>query len=245
MHDCDTSWLEGVFARGDRKLGPVLERAYRAGARFDSWEDQLKIDLWEKAFQEEGVLTAPYLGTIPVSARLPWDHIDVGLEEGFLAREYRKALASRLSLPCGKAAGMFVQHTNLADLEADQRKLVCYDCGVACDLSAMRAERRDYLVKLEAKTRRPTPVSPLEAWTIASIHAAPSWASRRERLVATASASRSSGRAPTSHIWICSARSLGRSVGSGCLSSIRRASIRSRTSSLPPRSLSASRAPAR
>ncbi len=163
MHDCDTSWLEGVFARGDRRLGPVLERAYLAGARFDSWEDQLKIDLWERAFQEEGVRTAPYLGTIPVSARLPWDHIDVGLEEGFLAREYRKALASRLSPPCGKAAGMFVQHTNLADLEADQRKLVCYDCGVACDLSAMRGERRDYLVKLDAKTRRPTPVSPLEA----------------------------------------------------------------------------------
>jgi len=163
MHDCDTSWLEGVFARGDRKLANVLERAYKAGARFDSWEDQLRIKIWEEAFRAEGVDIAMYLGTIPVTARLPWDHIDVGLEEGFLAREYRKALASRLSLPCGKVAGMFVQHTNLQDASQDARKLVCYDCGIACDLTAMRSERLIYLGKLGAeKPREPGP-RPLEA----------------------------------------------------------------------------------
>jgi len=155
--------LEAVFARGDRKLARVLERAYDAGARFDSWEDQLKIDVWERVFKEEGIDPKAYLGTIPVTARLPWDHVDVGLEEGFLAREYRKALADRLSPPCGKVAGMFVQHTNLADAEADARKLVCYDCGIACDLGAMRSERLVYLTKLGAKEPRPTPVSPLLA----------------------------------------------------------------------------------
>jgi radical SAM-linked protein len=155
MHDSQTSWLEGVFARGDRKLGQVLLRAYRSGARFDSWEDQLKIDVWERAFADEGVEPAAYLGTIPVSARLPWSHVDVGLEEGFLLREYRKALKSRLSLPCGKAAGAFVHHTNLEDAHEDQRKLVCYDCGVACDLSAMKTERLVYLTRLGAKTPRP------------------------------------------------------------------------------------------
>jgi len=153
MHDCTTSWLEGVFARGDRRLCDVLERAYRAGACFDSWEDQLKIDVWVAAFEAEHVDPKTYLGTIPVTARLPWDHISVGLEEGFLAREYRKALASRLSPPCGKAAGAFVQATNLDDALADTRKLVCYDCGVACDMSAMRQERVEYLVKLGAKER--------------------------------------------------------------------------------------------
>ena len=160
-HDSQTSWLEGVFARGDRRLGPVLERAYRAGAHFDSWEDQLRIDVWEEAFRAEGIDPALYLGTIPVSARLPWDHVDVGLEEGFLLREYRKALKSRLSPPCGKAAGAFIHHTNLTDAEADSRKLVCYDCGVACDLSAMRKERLVYLSRLGAKTRR-APAPPPE-----------------------------------------------------------------------------------
>jgi radical SAM family uncharacterized protein/radical SAM-linked protein len=163
MHDCDTSWLEAVFARGDRRLGDVLERAYASGARFDSWEDQLKIGVWEEAFRAAGVLPATYLGTLPVTARLPWDHIDVGLEEGFLAREYRKALANRLSLPCGKAAGMFVHHTNLSEANDDaNKKLVCYDCGIACDLGAMRDERLVYLRKLGADEKRPAPSSPLD-----------------------------------------------------------------------------------
>lgn len=157
-HDCDTSWLEGVFARGDRSLCDVLERAYRAGARFDSWEETKKMALWEEAFAAEGVDVAKYLGTIPVTARLPWDHIDVGLEDGFLAREYRKAMKSRLSLPCGKVAGAFVHASNVEDAQKDSRKLVCYDCGVACDLSAMRSERLVSLRKLGAETpRAPAP----------------------------------------------------------------------------------------
>jgi radical SAM family uncharacterized protein/radical SAM-linked protein len=158
MHDSDGSWLEGVFARGDRSLGDVLETAYRNGARFDSWDDQLDIGVWERAFATHGIDIARFLGTIPVSARLPWSHIDVGLEEGFLVAEYRKALKSRLSPPCGKAAGMFIHHTNLEDAQRDERKLVCYDCGVACDLSAMRAERETHLVKLGAERPRVVPV---------------------------------------------------------------------------------------
>jgi len=155
VHDCQTSWLEAVFARGDRSLAPVLERAYRAGARFDSWEDQKRMDLWEEAFRAEGVDPAKYLGTIPVTARLPWDHIDVGLEEGFLAREYRKALKSRLSPPCGKMAGAFVHPTNVRDAQAETKKLVCYDCGIACDLGAMREQRLVYLRRLGADEPRP------------------------------------------------------------------------------------------
>ncbi|HXX68061.1 MAG TPA: TIGR03960 family B12-binding radical SAM protein [Polyangiaceae bacterium] len=161
VHDCDTSWLEAVFARGDRSLAAVLERAYRAGARFDSWEDQKKIGVWEDAFRAEGIDVGRYLGTIPVSARLPWDHVDVGLEEGFLVREYRKALADRLSPPCGKAVGAFVHATNVQDASADERKLVCYDCGIACDLSAMREQRLVYLRTLGAEQpRAPVPADP-------------------------------------------------------------------------------------
>jgi radical SAM family uncharacterized protein/radical SAM-linked protein len=154
MHDGETSWLEGVFARGDRAIAPVLERAYRAGARFDSWEDQKKMTLWRDAFVAEGIDPAKYLGTIPTTARLPWDHIDVGLEEGFLVREYRKALSDQLSLPCGKVAGAFVHATNLRDAEAEHRKLVCYDCGIACDLSAMREQRLVQLRHLGAEEPR-------------------------------------------------------------------------------------------
>ncbi|WP_437606613.1 TIGR03960 family B12-binding radical SAM protein [Sorangium sp. So ce834] len=152
-HEAHASVLEGIFARGDRPLADVLERAWRSGARFDSWDDQLKLSVWEEAFSHFGVDRARYLGTLPVTARLPWDHIDVGLEEGFLAREYRKALQSRLSPPCGKVAGTFVHHTNLEDASADTRRLVCYDCGVACDMTQMREERLTFLDRLGAHKR--------------------------------------------------------------------------------------------
>lgn len=150
VHDSTTSVLEGVLARGDRRLADVIERAFSNGARFDSWEDQVRMDLWEEALAHYGIPTEPFLGTIPLSARLPWDHVDVGLEDGFLAREYQKALKSRLSPPCGKAKGMFVHHTNVQDASADERKLVCYDCGVACDLGKMRGDRIGLLGKMGA-----------------------------------------------------------------------------------------------
>jgi radical SAM-linked protein len=154
MHDSEGSWLEGVIARGDRTLCDVLEEAYKNGARFDSWQEQLKLGVWTAAFEKFGIDTQRFLGTLPVDARLPWDHLDVGLEEGFLAREYRKALQNRLSPPCGKVAGTFVHHTNLEAHQADQKRLVCYDCGVACDLGRMHERRGELLVQLGAKAPR-------------------------------------------------------------------------------------------
>ena len=159
MHPSDGSWLEGVLARGDRTLADVIEKAWRNGARFDSWEEHMKWDFWAKAFEDAGVDGARFLGTIPVTARLPWDHLSVGLEDGFLAREYKKALSSRLSPPCGKAAGDFVHHTNLLKHEGDRRRLVCYDCGVACDMTSMREDRATFLQALGAiEPSAPRPV---------------------------------------------------------------------------------------
>ena len=158
VHESTASVLEGVLARGDRKLGNVIERAFLHGAQFDSWDDQLKLSAWKEALAFYGIEIAPYLGTIPVTARLPWDHFDIGLEDGFLAREYRRALASRLSPPCGKVAGMFIHHTNVAEAAGDARKLVCYDCGIACDMTKMRSERVEFLSKLGANERVRLPV---------------------------------------------------------------------------------------
>jgi radical SAM family uncharacterized protein/radical SAM-linked protein len=163
LHDATTSVLEGILARGDRRLGNVIERAFLGGARFDSWDDHLRLDLWEEALAHFDVDTRPFLGTIAVGARVPWDHLDVGLEDGFLAREYRKALAGRASPPCGKVAGAFIHATNAADAEAEKRRLVCYDCGIACDLGKMRSERLVYLRKLGAHERPVAPAPPVAA----------------------------------------------------------------------------------
>ncbi len=152
-HDSGISFIEGILARGDRRLAAVIESAWRAGARFDGWEEAFDHELWSAALAEHAVDIASYLGTRPITARLPWDHIDVGLEDGFLLGEYRKALKGRASPPCGKVAGMLIHHTNLADAEPDRRRLVCYDCGVACDLSKMRDDRLIALRGLGASER--------------------------------------------------------------------------------------------
>ena len=98
MHDRGTSLVEGVFSRGDRRLGPVLLEAWQDGARFDSWEETFDVDRWCSFFEKHNISIEDHLGTRPVDARLPWDHIDVGLEDGFLLQEYRRSLKNRLSL---------------------------------------------------------------------------------------------------------------------------------------------------
>jgi len=153
-HRVDGTWIEGALARGDRKLGAVLHRAYELGARFDSWSKELDASRWKRAFEDVGVDPWSYLGTLPVDARLPWDHIDVGLAPGFLAREYRRAVAGRLSPPCGKMIGQHVFATNVEDAQTEKKRLVCYHCGVACDLDAMRTDRVEKLVTLGAKSKR-------------------------------------------------------------------------------------------
>jgi radical SAM family uncharacterized protein/radical SAM-linked protein len=163
-HEARVSWLEGIFARGDRRLSDVLESAWRDGARFDSWEEHLRLDVWERAFARHGVDAGKYLKEIPLDGALPWDHLDVGLEDGFLEGEWRRAQKSRGSPPCGKPAGTLLHHDNVEEALADERRLVCYDCGVACDLTEMREERLVHLRTLGA-LRRSGP--PADARTIA------------------------------------------------------------------------------
>ncbi|HEX6278306.1 MAG TPA: TIGR03936 family radical SAM-associated protein, partial [Polyangiaceae bacterium] len=160
LHDAPTSVLEGILARGDRRLANVVERAYLNGARFDSWDDHLKLDVWQEALEHFRVETSPMLGTIPVAARVPWDHFDIGLEKGFLEREYRRAVRGRSSPPCGKVVGQFIHATNVKDAEAEKRRLVCYDCGVACDLGKMREERLVFLRRLGAEEPPPPKSEP-------------------------------------------------------------------------------------
>src|SRR5215470_4827990 len=120
-HEKGISHVEGVMARGDRRVAAAVEAAWRDGARFDGWDELFDLDRWRRAFAATGVEPARYLGTIAVRARLPWDHIDIGLEDGFLLAEYRRALKDRLSPPCSKPVGALVHHTNLDEARADGR----------------------------------------------------------------------------------------------------------------------------
>jgi radical SAM-linked protein len=152
LHDPTASVLECVLARGDRRLADVIESAFESGASFDSWDEYFHPEVWDAAFQKHGVAREVYLGTLPVHGRLPWDHIDVGLDPEFLPREYRLAMKGRLSPPCGKPFGMHLHHTNVEDASADARKLVCYACGIECDLQQMRDQRLQFLGQLGASS---------------------------------------------------------------------------------------------
>jgi radical SAM family uncharacterized protein/radical SAM-linked protein len=160
MHENVQSHLEAIFARGDRACADVLERAFRLGCRFDGWNEVLRSDLWQQAITEEkaahGFDPERYLGALREETRLPWDHINVGIEREFLRKELRMAMQHRASPPCGKPAGQLLHPASVAEAEAiGDRKLVCYDCGVACDLDGMKAERLFFLRRMNAWAPRP------------------------------------------------------------------------------------------
>ncbi len=99
-HDAELSLLEGVFARGDRRLGEVLEAAVKLGCRFDGWRDHFRWDLWQEAFATSGLDPVWYLRRRLPGETLPWDHIDAGVTKDFLLREYQAALLGKATPDC-------------------------------------------------------------------------------------------------------------------------------------------------
>jgi radical SAM family uncharacterized protein len=100
-HEAKMSFLEAVFARGDRRLASVLERAYAMGSRLDAWSDSFNFSLWEKAFDGEGIEPQKYAQYKPgLDEHLPWDHINTGLSREFLLREYQRALKEEITGDC-------------------------------------------------------------------------------------------------------------------------------------------------
>ena len=100
-HDERLTVLEGVMARGDRRVGRVIEEAYRLGCLFDSWTESFRSDLWMQAFENTGVDTAFYnLRERKEDELFPWDFIDIGVSRDFLYREWQRALAEEVTPNC-------------------------------------------------------------------------------------------------------------------------------------------------
>ena len=106
-HDNKTSYLEGVFARGDRRLAPVIKRAVELGCKFDGWGEYFRFDLWMQAFEDCGIDPDFYTARKrSYDEVLPWDHIDVGVTKSFLRNESEKAGRGETTANCReKCAG--------------------------------------------------------------------------------------------------------------------------------------------
>ncbi|MFK5926732.1 MAG: TIGR03960 family B12-binding radical SAM protein, partial [Desulfuromusa sp.] len=116
-HGAESSFLEGVFARGDRRLSAVLERAVALGCRFDGWWECFDFSQWQQAFADCNIDPSWYLRQRDEDEILPWEHIDCGVPKRFFLAERRKSFAGAATLDC--------------------RDGVCHGCEV-CDFEELR-----------------------------------------------------------------------------------------------------------
>ncbi len=104
-HDARASVLEGALSRGDRRLAPVIETAWRNGAKFDGWTDQFKDEVWHAAFESCGIDPAYYSRRErALDEALPWAHTSPGVSQEFLRREWQRAQEAALTHDCRREA---------------------------------------------------------------------------------------------------------------------------------------------
>lgn len=100
-HEADVTVLEGVFARGDRKVGKVIEESYRLGCLYDSWSESFDNEKWMQAFANTGVDIEFYtMRKRSMDELFPWDFIDIGVTKNFLKKEWERAMNAQVTPNC-------------------------------------------------------------------------------------------------------------------------------------------------
>ena len=125
-HKVDISFLEGVFARGDRRLGAAIELAWKNGCKFDSWDDSFHFDTWLEAFEKCGIDPLFYSSRKrSFDEILPWDHLDYGIRKEFLINENKKAHQNETTPHCRiKCAGCGANRLNGGNCDAMRKSMV-------------------------------------------------------------------------------------------------------------------------
>ena len=103
FHDVFLSSLEGIIARGDRKVTPVLVSAWRQGAYLDNWHEYFRREIWEQALKDAAIDPAHYLyRQIPQEEKLPWHHLDCGVSPDYLWQEWQRAQSGEITPDCAE-----------------------------------------------------------------------------------------------------------------------------------------------
>ena len=119
-HSPDLSRLEAVFARGDRRLGPVIEAAVKSGARLDGWDEYFNYAKWYEAFRSCGIEESFYTTRgYAEDEVLPWDTIDVGVTKKFLQLERKRAYAEKITPDCRQGCAGCGANCLLKEVECD------------------------------------------------------------------------------------------------------------------------------
>lgn len=101
--EADVAEIEGVLARGDRRLAPVILHAWRQGARLEGWSEHFNANHWLQGLTANGLSAAQFTGAWGLDAALPWDHLDKGVSKKFLRDEYQRALGQNVTHDCRDA----------------------------------------------------------------------------------------------------------------------------------------------
>ena len=111
-HDADLTIMEGIFARGDRRLAPAILQAYQNGCMFDAWHEMFRQEIWNQAFEDHEIDIDFYTHRERSTEELlPWDFIDIGVSKHFLISEWERAQRAEITPNCRKQ---------------------CSGCGAAC-----------------------------------------------------------------------------------------------------------------
>ncbi len=117
-HNPETSLLEGIMARGDRRLSKIIYQAWQRGAQFDGWNDQFQAELWWETLRENGIEPDFYTRERDYNEILPWSHLNAGLSTNYLKEENERAKKEELTVDC--------------------RERFCADCGVCPQLNVAK-----------------------------------------------------------------------------------------------------------
>jgi hypothetical protein len=98
-HDIETSLLEGILTRGDRRVAPALEEAWRRGARLDAWREHFQAKLWWQTFEDLGIDVPFYSQRARSTAEvLPWDHIQIKYGRDYLVKEQDRSVVQLVAM---------------------------------------------------------------------------------------------------------------------------------------------------